>query len=387
MAAAARSPHPVERVRLLSLSDVDARGVAAWERLSDRAAEPNPYFRHSFVETATRAHGLDTLLLVATSGEDWVFCLPVERAGRWRRLAVPCLVPALPELRFLSVPLVDRDRVEDAVAAFASFLAAERRAAALVIDPIDPDGAVGAALRPALARTGIDPIVYASWERGALRRRPEPTYLQEAMSGKRRKELRRLHRALGRELGGEVVTVDRSHDPLAYDTFLKLERDGWKGDAGTAIASTPEGTAFFRSMCQAAARDGRLQLLALEAGDRTVAMQCNLIDDDVLFGFKVAYDTTMARFSPGALLEVEAIRILHETLPVQSADSCAAADSELINRIWPDRRRMETLVVPTGARRAALVAPSIRAEAAGRKVARAARARLAARGAGSSRSS
>jgi CelD/BcsL family acetyltransferase involved in cellulose biosynthesis len=379
--------HPVNRVRAVALADVGPDGMAAWTRLADRAAEPNPFFRPELVQAAARTHGREPVLLVATCGDEWALCLPVARAARWRRVMVPALVPWMPIVSFLSVPLADPARLDEAAWALASFLAAERRDAALVLDPIDPDAPVGRALGRAFARIGTEPIEYARWQRAALRRRPQPTYLEEAMSGKRRKELRRLHRALGRELGGEPVTLDRSGDPHAWDEFLALERDGWKGQVGTAMASTPEGAAFFRAMCQTAAHEGRLQLLALEVAGRTAAMQCNLVDGGVVFGFKVAYDESLARFSPGALLEVDAFRVFHETPSLTSADSCASPDSELVNRIWPDRRRLQTLIVPTRSRRAALIGPNIAAEAAGRKVVRVARARLRARRADTSASS
>jgi CelD/BcsL family acetyltransferase involved in cellulose biosynthesis len=380
--AAGRTVAPVGDVAALRFRDLDASALAAWDRLADRAAEPNPFFRPAFVAAAADADGSNPLLLVATSGPDWVFCLPVERASRHRRLVVPCLAPWEPDVSFLSAPLVDRDRVADAAAALARFVAAERESAALILDPVDPDTDVTRALTAAFASVGHGPIRQAEWERAALRKRPEPTYLEEAMSSKRRKEIRRLRRALGRELGSEVEVIDRSPDPMAYDAFLKLERESWKGEAGTALASGPEQIAFFRAMCQAAHDAGHLQLLSLEVGGRTAAMQCNLIDGGTLFGFKVAFDQDLARFSPGALLEVDGIGVFHDDVRATRADSCAAPDSELVNRIWADRRRMQTLVVPTGAPLARLVRPNLAAAELTRKVVR--RFRQSRRGASAS---
>lgn len=103
-------------------------------------------------------------------------------------------------------------------------------------------------------------------------------------------------------------------------------------------------------------------------------MQCNLIDGPFLYAFKVAYDAAFARFSPGALLEVEAIEHFHRALQdVELLDSCADPDNELINRIWPDRRRLQTLVIPTGAQRARLIRPTMGVEVAVRRVIRARR--------------
>ena len=374
-ASADRSGGTVATVVPLRLSELSTNALDAWERLADRAAEPNPFFRRDYVQAASAAHGVEPLLLVGESGGEWACCLPVHPVPRWRRLAVPCLAPWMPDITFLSTPLVDRDRIEEAVTALAAFVSAERDCAALVLDPVDPEGIVGAALGDALLLAGHEPVAYADWERAALHRRPEPTYVEEAMSSKRRKELRRLRRALGRDVGAEVELVDRSHDPAAWDDFLRLESAGWKGEAGTALASKAERAAFFRAMCRAGAEAGHLQILSLVCGGHTVAMQCNLIDGDTLFGFKVAYDAEFSRFSPGALLEIDAIGFFHESVSAERADSCAAEDSDLVNRIWPDRRRMQTLIVPTASRRAALVGPNLAAEALARRVARAARAR------------
>jgi len=358
----------------LRLSDLSTNALDAWDRLAARAADPNPFFRREFVQAASTSYGKDPLLLVGATGSEWIFCLPVDPVPRWRRLAVPCLAPWMPDVTYLSNPLVDADYVEEAARALAAFVATERETAALILDPIDPDDASGAALTDAFVMAGHEPIRYAEWERGALHRRAEPTYVDEAMSAKRRKELRRLRRALGRDLGGEVELVDRSDDPSACDEFLRLEGAGWKGSEGTALLSNPATAAFFRSMGESATAAGRLQILSLEGAGRTIAMQCNLIDRGTLFGFKVAYDDEFSRYSPGSLLEVDAIGLFHEK-GLAAADSCAAGDSEMINRIWPDRRRMQTLIVPTASRRAALIEPNLAAEAFARRVARGARAR------------
>lgn len=349
----------------------DALGTAdreAWRRLADRAAEPNPFFRPEFVLAAVEERGHPATLLVADQGEEWIACLPLRRARRFGPLPLPCLAPWLPEYAFLATPLVDRDRLDLAAAALAERLARERRAAALILDPLDPSGPVSAALMSALAAQRLSPRVYAEFERPALRRRPESTYLVEALEGKRRKDLRRQRRALEREVGGEVETVDRSTNPAAYDAFLELELRSWKGEGGTALASTGRDAAFFRRMCTEMSARGLLQILALEAGGRTLAMQCNVSDGDVLFAFKVAYDRAWSRFSPGVLLEVDAIDVFHDHVAASVVDSCSAPDNELLNRLWPDRRALQSVLVPTGALLARLGPPAIGTRAVARAV-------------------
>ena len=97
-------------------------------------------------------------------------------------------------------------------------------------------------------------------------------------------------------------------------------------------------------------------------------MQCNLRDGGVLFAFKVAYDPAFARHSPGALLEAEAIDVFHEDPELVVVDSCAAPDSSLVNRMWPDRRRLQTLLIPTGAPHARLLGTALRGEVLTRRI-------------------
>lgn len=368
--AAATPSQTVQRV-ILPLAGLGADQLVAWRALAGRAAEPNPFFRPEFV-LAEGADDRDAILVVVTEGTRWIGCLPLVRARRYGRLRLPCLAPWRPDRAFLATPLVDRDRVEPATGALAAFVAAERRAAAVVLAPVDPAGVVGAALGRALTEAGCRVAVHAEFERAALHRRPEPTYVSEGLTSKRRKELRRLRRALEREVG-EIAVEDLSGDAEASEAFLELERRGWKGEAGTAMGSTPTEAEFFRVICRSLSPSGALQLLALRAGERVAAMQCNLVEGDTLFGFKVAYEPELARFAPGVLLEIDAVDLFHERSELAFADSCAAPDNELMNRLWPDRRRLQHLVLPTRAPTARLVRPMLRAEALGRAAVRRAR--------------
>jgi len=142
------------------------------------------------------------------------------------------------------------------------------------------------------------------------------------------------------------TTREVSSDPVASERFLALERAGWKGRAGTAFASSPRHAEFFRTVCERFADAGRLELLAFEAGDRTLAMKCNLLAGEAVFCFKIAFDEEFARFSPGLQLELDNVERFHEGSAAWM-DSCAAPDHPMINRLWPDRRRIQTVLLPS----------------------------------------
>jgi CelD/BcsL family acetyltransferase involved in cellulose biosynthesis len=358
---------------LLSAQALGDDDVAAWTRLADAAIEPNPYFRPEFVLPSLPGRDDEALLLVVPSPDGWAACLPLRRARRWRRHRLPVLEQWLPEYTFLATPLVAAGHVDAAAASIASFLGAERRAAALVLNPVDLEGPVARALVTELEARAGGLIDYHAYDRAALRRRPENTYLEEAASTRRQRELRRRRRVLGKELGGEPETVNRADDPAGYETFLNLELDSWKGEAGTAIASNPADAAFFREMCRQMAAADRLEVLELRVGDTTAAMQVNLSDGDSRFRFKHTFNHHLPRASPGALLEVDAMDSFHDRADLSLFDSCTDEGNELMNALWPDRRRVSTVLIPTGARHAKLLRPSLWAEAGARRVVRAAR--------------
>jgi CelD/BcsL family acetyltransferase involved in cellulose biosynthesis len=352
---------------VLAAGGVSDADVVKWRALADRAIEGNPFFRPEFVLAAPLARPSPIELLVVRDQGEWLACLPVSRAPRWRHVVLPCLGPWLEPYALLGQPLLDRDHAGTAAQALAGLLRRERRAAALVLDRVDPDGPATRYVLEAVERGGTTPIVYREYERAQLYRRPRNTYLEEAVSKSGRDRIRRKARQLGRELGGDVTLVDRADDPDAWDEFLTLEASGWKGELGTALGSRAGDAEFFRSVCSGMAATGHLQVLSLEVGGKTVAMQCNLVERDRAYAFKVAYDETFAKLSPGVALHLEIMELFHDEMTVVGYDSCAAPDSALFNRIWPDRRHIQLLVVPTGAPLGRLVSPLLKGDTIGRR--------------------
>ena len=90
-----------------------------------------------------------------------------------------------------------------------------------------------------------------------------------------------------------------------------MENSAWKAERGTALGSTSRDATFSSAYMRGALAVGvTLKLLALDAGDRTVAMETHLIDGPVLFSFKIAFDPAYRRFSPGTILKYRVIERL-----------------------------------------------------------------------------
>jgi CelD/BcsL family acetyltransferase involved in cellulose biosynthesis len=320
--------------------------LSAWRRLAAAAIEPNPFFEPDVVLPAAAGLGDRGVgLLVARAGERWLASLPVRRRARWNRLPLPALATWRHDYCFLGTPLVDADGGDGGLRALVEHARRNGRDGLVVLERL-ADGPVHDELMRLGDVRGLGAHVIEEGERATLHRRPAPTYIEEAMPSRRRRELRRLRRLLEAELGAPLTVTDRSDDPSAVDEFLALEASGWKGRAGTAFASRRGHAEFFAEMCLRMAASGRLQLLSMEAGGRLVAMKCNLRAGDHVYCFKIAYEEEFARFSPGVQLEVDNVGLFH-TGPATFIDSCADSDNEMINRLWPDRRSLRTLLIPT----------------------------------------
>ena len=328
------------QAKLIDIGSLEDGELAAWRELAARALEPNPFFEVDFVIPSARHLGSDGAgLLVVEQGGEWRACLPVV-SGRWRG-PLRATRPWRHMYSFLGLPLLAG---HDPAPLQALLGAAERSLVAL--EWVTTTGPTAAALERAVEDCGLVRAGEMSFERAFLRR-DHAAGLLERLPPKRRHELERQRRRLEDLLDAPLECIERSGDPDAVEQFLHLEAEGWKGREGTALLGRPGHGEFFREVCARFAADERLRLYELRAGERTVALKCNLLAAPGLFMFKIAHDEELGRFSPGVHLELENVEKFLES-DLQWMDSCADPHNQMINRLWPDRRELTTIVLARG---------------------------------------
>ncbi|MFM7379191.1 MAG: GNAT family N-acetyltransferase [Erythrobacter sp.] len=354
----ARQPATGGELRLLTLTELEERAVlAAWERLVARAAEPNPFFEPWYLLPSLHQWGEGVRVKAWFHEGRLAALMPVARAARYYGHPLTHASVWLHPNAFCGVPLVAAG-LEEAFweALLAHFDARAARALFLHLPQIPTEGPVFAAMTRVLARSGRAHYVAAQEARAMLTGETSAAaFLEASMSAKKRKELRRQHNRLAEE--GEL-TFERveGSDGVAEWTaeFLALEAAGWKGEAGSALASAPDTRALFEAALAGAAAAGRLERLALRLDGRAIAMLANFITAPGAYSYKTAFDEAYARFSPGMLLQLENLALL-ERDGIQWADSCAVEGHPMIERLWRAARRMASLNIAIGgpARRAA----------------------------------
>jgi CelD/BcsL family acetyltransferase involved in cellulose biosynthesis len=335
---------------LIDLESIADDNVGRWRGLASRAIEPNPFFEPEFILPARHLPQGPTHLLVVRRGEEWEACLPLV-TGRWHRV-LPASFAWQGIYGFLGTPLVARG-AEPALATLLAGAAERAGRRVLVIERASADGPLGVALA-AESRATHRLAERTVRERAVLRRRVDGEYLGH-MKAHHLREFKRQRRRLSETLDGEVRASHRAGNASAVEAFLELEHRGWKGRADTAFSSVEGEARFFRESCGQFHSQGRLQLLELRAGDRVLAMKCNLVATPGSFAFKIAFDEEFARYSPGIQLELENINHFHRS-GLKWMDSCADPTNAMINRLWPQRRSLQNLLyAPRGDVGAAMI--------------------------------
>ena len=324
----------------------------AWNALALHAVEPNPFHESWYLLPALRVldTGESVRMLLFEAGDVLVGMLPVAQAPRYYGRRLPHLAGWTHPNCFLGAPLV-APSFERAIWRSLLDWADRQGGSALFLHlcGLPLDGPLYGALDDVLAEDPRPAGLVFREERALLAAGKTPEdYFTAALSGKKRKELRRQLSRLSDE--GKVAfgrtTSAEGLDAWA-DHFLELEAAGWKGKAGSAVAQQAETEALFRQGLAGAAAQGRLERLSLTLDGRPIAMLANFITPPGAFSFKTTYDEAYARFSPGVLLQCENLLMLDRE-DIAWADSCAAQDHPMIDHIWRERRALGSVSIGIG---------------------------------------
>lgn len=326
----------------------DAAFVAAWDKLAAAAGTANPFYAPAAVTAclnlpeappprlfALRNAGRDALLGVLPVATRRVRGLPLSVENwdqRVRALGEPLILPGC-----------ERAFWEAALARLSAMPGQYLRLSAL-----DADSPSTRALLALLAARGRAHHVTRSYGRAMLHGGlSSEAHAAQHVRGKVLKEHRRLRARLADRgaLCFERLAADAPADPW-IDRLFALEATGWKGREGVAASADPVTEHAFRAILREAHARGALDFRRMTVGGDAIAMLASLERDDEAFQLKIAYDESWAAFSPGVLLEMNYLAYALDERGLARVDSCARAGHPMIDRIWPDRRRIVSLAVP-----------------------------------------
>jgi hypothetical protein len=325
-----------------------------WRELLDRADAPNVFMQPRVLRAAAPERRLATLLAWEPRGRGrrlvgfWGFSIGRPHLSL---LPITALCGPATDHAYLSAPVIDRDRLDATLHAMLDAIAeAPDLPKFVALESMSGSGATYDALIRVLTEREsrfcqLDaknrPLLMPGSDRAG--------YLEKVLSSSSRKKLRQHRRRLAQK-GRLETTVARSAADVrrAFETFLTLEAEGWKGRRCTAMACCPDDAVFSRNLVAALAQTGDACVYALELDGRPVSMQVVLRAGPAAYTWKTAYDETLGDFSPGMLLFEDYSKALLGDSNVAFADSCAYDDSgymaawterKLIVDFWLDARR------------------------------------------------
>lgn len=346
--------------RVLVHDRIDARLAREWAALLPEASEPNPFAEPWFVAAslASFGEGRGVRLLEVRDSERLIGVMPVAVEHRYGRLPISFLQNWCHHQMFLGTPLVLAGREETFWRSVLDALdAADWAPGFFHLRGAAEHGPVHRGLIAARDGATVHRVARAFLQSGLS---PE-AYYEQAVRAKKRKEIRRLQNRLA-ELGEvRFRRLEDGADLAAWtDAFLALEKSGWKGEAGSALASAPETESFFFVALAGAWETGRLQFLRLDLGGKPLAMLVNFRTPPGSFSFKTTFDEAYARFSPGVLIQLENLAVLCDP-EVAWMDSCAVEDHPMIDSLWTERRDIVRVTVPLKGLRRSLTHAACRA--------------------------
>ncbi|CTQ56705.1 Protein involved in cellulose biosynthesis (CelD) [Roseibium album] len=317
----------------------------AWQQLCEASLDPNPFFAPAFLRPFLENMPGQAVRLVVVrnkaSGE-WMIAAPVGR--RRLGLVLPVNATWATEYAPLGTPLMRPEAGSDAVQLFLKASAGPTKILAIPYLPLDSQTAKRLIDVP-FAQISIA----AETERAGHGAGPQgQAQLEEAFSGKRRKEMRRLLRRLGDHGDVQFETLSGQGVRAGFDAFLELEKRGWKGRSGTALLSRSQTSAFAKAAIENRAKTNGVRIDQLWAGDTLVASLVLFREGGNIYSWKIAFDEDYARYSPGAQIAVQSLRENLSQPDFKEADSLAIPGHSMIEPLWRGRLRTGTLLIGQG---------------------------------------
>jgi hypothetical protein len=365
---ASTQPHAANGFDIVAIRSADQLlpHIGAWDELALHAWEPNVFFESWFMLPAIRAFGSRHRLLFVfvykhaskPGAETLAGFFPLYETHRYKGLPVRVLSLWHHPYSVFGAPLLRREFARECVGAFFDWACSGPHASSLIRLPITPgEGPFNQILVENCYTQRRAIFVNEAHARALfLPRADSAAYRAAALNNHHQGEMRRHERSLSRLGELEYRVLQQADDvPLWTNDFESLEASGWKGKQGTAFACNPPDQVFLRTILAEGFSRGQLLMLGLFLQGRPIALKCNLLAGDGSFAFKIAYDESLAKHSPGVLLELFNIDYLHRHREIRWMDSCAIPEHSMIDRLWLDRRVIHDVVVSTGRRPGDLV--------------------------------
>lgn len=250
---------------------------------------------------------------------------------------MPAFLEALPyDYAFTSNAVIDGDFVDDIVAAFFDAIRRDERLPKIISLPsFEADPLVYPAMLRHLANSGRYCELF----------RVERPFSDRLSGIKKSSSIRKKLRQLS-SVGAVEVTNERSPvgAEAAFEVFLKLEAESWKGKEGTALLCNSGDAQFSRRLIHNLAVLGLASVALLCVDGDAIAAQVLLYSGQRAYTWKTAFKASFARFSPGFMVADNVTRSLVESGQIVTIDSCSSPDGYMAHVLAGRRAFVDAVI-------------------------------------------
>lgn len=310
-----RKPLRIEAIRDLSELEPIA---AEWDTLALTAAHNRPMSSHAWVSAFLEHRlkpGESWVCLFAYDGADLVGVLPL--VIRPRRLAlggIPLQVPFSVDI--LASPGREEEVIPFLLSSIRRFIPSWSILRLTRLPQSSPTVSVAGQRRP-----GMRAVAMYDGEGSFISLQGCDDACRASLSRNFLRNLTKARNKLAKLQGVEIISVEGEQaGPTHLEAFADLEASGWKGRGKSAMKDSPVLMVFYHTLTRRLAAAGWLQWYFLRAEGKVIAAQMNVRFGPSLVIYKIAYDETYARCSPGNLLLERIIADTCQTRAVERID-------------------------------------------------------------------
>lgn len=333
---------------------LDAKAIFAlgdeWERLSRNSVEENPFYSPVFMRAVLEniEKNSDIKALAVYRDANLVGFLPFI-IDTWHWLGAAAVNRAwITPYSTLTIPLIDCHCPREVVEALV--MAMEEHSAGgsfWLFDNFNLEGPVAVLLEEILRDKNLASKIFDEFDRPSLLQGTTfDQHMLAQMSKKRRSSLKRNRKRL-REKGRVEMRVFTSGPELetAVEDFLKIEAAGWKGQRGTALASSDSTAEFARQVFGDADGKSITRAEVLYLDEHPIAVSLSISVGKIAFTLKCTYDEAYRSYGPGLLLEQDIIEDFLNTHWAERLDSAITASGHVLEGMWKDSIRVGDLLL------------------------------------------
>ena len=315
------------RIEILAREDISKVDISQWAELAKNSLFSNPFYEHWSLRPALEYLQLTELvyLVVAYEGSKLVSLFPV------------CLKTSTLGLRYLSVWQHDHCFICDPLCTnsepFAKIFnyALRKLKASIIRIPQHSVLSYG-------DKVDNSSVIFTS-TRGAIFNTSDIKLHLNNLPSKTRNDNERIKKRLFRETSACYITSAAYPNKNWLTEYCQLEHSGWKKDALGSILSKESVKKYYDEMHRFSKVSEQIEYQGLFIGDTAIAISFRLTTKNQAFEAKTSYSESYKRLYPGVVLELLNLDALSDSR-FKFVDSSTHSDNKLINRLWPEQRKL-----------------------------------------------